>query len=280
MEDEVDEEEIYTPKAIEERAEDRHEEGNYTSDEDAAEEEEAAKAEPERKPIKGIPAVEFRARCDLIFEKFDKDKDDVLCYEELASLMDCGGRRIDEYEAYAGLCSRLGCDARVGLSRKDVYKLFEKAPQSVWQEVYRSINPLAQMTKKGAEKLPDTFLERPITEFLYDDDEQFAKVHVELNAHIYYGAAEVITADHIQAYFGKQRLELHIVAPGSYGAKDIFLWKLVVTPLSGEVVPEDCVLELKQTTGRFGSQKLTLKLMKSKKKRWPKIGQVSSGQRT
>jgi len=243
-------------------------------------EEEAAKAEPERKPIKGIPAVEFRARCDLIFEKFDKDKDDVLCYEELASLMDCGGRRIDEYEAYAGLCSRLGCDARVGLSRKDVYKLFEKAPQSVWQEVYRSINPLAQMTKKGAEKLPDTFLERPITEFLYDDDEQFAKVHVELNAHIYYGAAEVITADHIQAYFGKQRLELHIVAPGSYGAKDIFLWKLVVTPLSGEVVPEDCVLELKQTTGRFGSQKLTLKLMKSKKKRWPKIGQVSSGQRT
>jgi hypothetical protein len=243
-------------------------------------EEEAAKAAPERKPIKGIPAVEFRARCDLIFEKFDKDKDDVLCFEELANLMDAGGRRIEEYEAYAGLCGRLGCDARVGLARKDVYKLFDKAPQSVWEEVYRSINPLAQMTKKGADTLPETFLERPITEFLFDDDEQFAKIYIELNAHIYYGAAEVITADHVQAYFGKQRLEVHIVAPGSYGAKDIFLWKLVVTPLSGEVVPEDCELELKQTTGRFGSQKLSLKLMKSKKKRWPKVGQVASGQRT
>ena len=82
--------------------------------------------------------------------------------------MDAGGRRIDEYDAYASLCqrtdvtffadrdercaARLGCDARLGLSRKDVYKLFEKAPQSVWEEVYRSINPLAQMVKKGAER--------------------------------------------------------------------------------------------------------------------------------
>eukprot|EP00931_Biecheleriopsis_adriatica_P038170 TRINITY_DN21891_c0_g1_i1.p1 TRINITY_DN21891_c0_g1~~TRINITY_DN21891_c0_g1_i1.p1 ORF type:complete len:812 (+),score=183.46 TRINITY_DN21891_c0_g1_i1:60-2495(+) len=241
-------------------------------------EEEESKA-PERKPIKGIPAVEFRARCDLIFEKFDKDKDDVLCFEELANLMEAGGRRIEEYDAYASLCGRLGCDPRVGLSHQDVYKLFEKAPQAVWEEVYRSINPLAQMVKKGADRLPDTFLERPITEYLFEDEDQFAKVHIELNAHIYYGAAEVITPEHVQAYFGKQRLELHIVAPGSYGAKDLYLWKMIITPLSAEVVPEDCSLDLKATTGRFGSQKLTLKLMKSKKKRWYKVGQASTGQR-
>ncbi|CAE7843377.1 unnamed protein product, partial [Symbiodinium microadriaticum] len=96
--------------------------------------EEEMNALPERKPIKGIPAVEFRARCDLIFEKYDKDKDEVLCFEELCSLMDAGGRRIEEYDAYASLCGRLGCDARVGLGKKDVYKLFEKAPQSVWEE--------------------------------------------------------------------------------------------------------------------------------------------------
>ena len=87
---------------------------------------------------KGIPAVEFRARCDLIFEKFDRDRDGFLSFEELVALMDAGGRRIEEYDAYAGLCGRLECDARVGLARKDVYKLFEKAPQTVWEEVWPS----------------------------------------------------------------------------------------------------------------------------------------------
>merc|ERR1712110_774340 len=100
----------------------------------------------ERKPIKGIPAVEFRARCDLIFEKFDQDKDSSLNFDELVALMDAGGRRIEEYDAYASLCTRLGADPRVGLTRKNTYTLFEKAPQTVWEEVYRSINPLAQMT--------------------------------------------------------------------------------------------------------------------------------------
>jgi len=237
------------------------------------------KAAPERKPIKGIPAVEFRARCALIFEKFDKDKDEVLNYEELVALMDAGGRRIEEWEAYAGLCSKLGCDPRVGLTVKDVCKLFEKAPQTVWEEVYRSINPLAQMVKKGAEKLPETFLERPLPNFLFEDDEQFAKLYVEINAHLYYGAAENVTEDHIQAYFGKQRFELHVCAPGSYGAKDLYLWKIVITPLSGEIVPEDCQLQLKTTEGRFGSKKIVVKIMKSKKKKWNKLGQASTGQR-
>merc|ERR1712226_530365 len=63
----------------------------------------------ERKPIKGIPAVEFRHRCDLIFEKFDRDKKDILKYEEVVALMDAGGRLIEEYDAYASLCGRLGC---------------------------------------------------------------------------------------------------------------------------------------------------------------------------
>merc|ERR1712110_1338988 len=89
-----------------------------------------------------------------------------------------GGRRIEEYDAYASLCSRLGVDARVGLKRKDVQKLFEKAPQSVWEEVYRSINPLAQMVKKGADKMPETFLERPLSNFLFEDGDQFAKLYV------------------------------------------------------------------------------------------------------
>jgi len=238
-----------------------------------------SKAAPERKPIKGIPAVEFRARCDLIFEKYDKDKDSILNFEELADLMDAGGRRIEEYDAYASLCTRLGCDARIGLSRKDVYKLFEKAPQSVWEEVYRSINPLAQMVLKGAEKLPESFLERPIANFLFEDDENFAKLHIELNAHLFYGAAEVVTVDHIQAYFGKQRLEIHVSAPGSYGAQDLYTWKLIVTPLTDAIVPEDCTLQLKETTGRFGSKKITIKLMKSKKKKWYKVGQAATGQR-
>eukprot|EP00913_Durusdinium_trenchii_P026630 g24986.t1 len=233
--------------------------------------EEEVKAQAERKPIKGIPAVEFRARCDLIFDKYDKDGTGILCFEEPRPT-----RNRPKYDAYASLCQRLGCDARLGLTRKDVYKLFEKAPQAVWEEVYRSINPLAQMVKKGADRLPETFLERPVTEFLFEDEEQFAKVHVELNAHLYYGAAEVISNEHVQAYFGKQRLELHIVAPGSYGAKDLYLWKMIITPLSGEI---DSLLELKATTGRFGSQKLTLKLMKSKKKRWYKVGQAATGQR-
>lgn len=240
---------------------------------------EDSKAEAERKPIKGIPAVEFRARCDLIFEKFDSDKDEVLNFEELAALMDAGGRQVDDWDAYAGLCNRLGCDCRIGLARKNVYKLFEKAPQTVWEQVYRSINPLAQMVKKGADRLPETFLERPLANFLFEDGEQIAKLYVEINTHLYYGASENITEDCIQAFFGKQRLELHICAPGSYGAKELYLWKLVITPLAGEVVPEDCSLNLKETTGRFGSKKLVIKLMKSKPKRWHKVGQAATGQR-
>lgn len=236
-------------------------------------------AAPERLPIKGIPAVEFRAKCDLIFDKFDSDRDSVLNFEELANVMDAGGRRIEEYSAYASLCQRLGCDPRLGLHRKDVYKLFEKAPQSVWEEVYRSINPLAQMVKRGAERLPETFLERSLPNFFFEDEEQFAKVTVELNTHLYYGAAEVVGEEHVQAFFGKMRLEVHIVAPGSYGAKDLYVWKLIVTPLAGEVVPEDCMLSIRATEGRFGSKKVTLKLMKSKPKKWYKVGQAVTGQR-
>eukprot|EP00929_Paragymnodinium_shiwhaense_P084010 TRINITY_DN44900_c0_g1_i1.p1 TRINITY_DN44900_c0_g1~~TRINITY_DN44900_c0_g1_i1.p1 ORF type:complete len:403 (+),score=59.48 TRINITY_DN44900_c0_g1_i1:1378-2586(+) len=236
-------------------------------------------APAERKPIKGFPAVEFRARCDLIFDKFDQDKDSALNFEELVALMDAGGRRIEEYDAFVSLCGRLECDPRMGLGRKAVYKLFEKAPQSVWEEVYRSINPLAQLVLRGASKLPETFLERPVPTFFFEDDGQFAKVTLELNTHLFYGAAEVVTEDHVQAYFGKQRFEAHVVAPGSYGAKDLYVWKLVVSPLSGEVVPEDCSLELKETAGRFGSKKVVLKLMKSKVKKWYKLGQAVTGQR-
>jgi len=234
---------------------------------------------PERKPIKGIPAVEFRARCDVIFEKYDKDTDNVLNYEEVSAMMDAGGRRIEQYDAYTSLCNRLGCEASVGLVRKDVYKLLEKAPQTVWEEVYRSIDPLAHMVRKGAASLPECHLERPLANFLFEDEEHIAKVHVEVNAHLYYGAAEVVDEERVQAYFGKQRLELHICAPGSYGSQDLYLWKLIVTPLTAEVVPEDCVLQINETTGRFGSKKITIKLMKAKKKKWYKVGQASTGQR-
>jgi len=233
------------------------------------------------KPIKGVPAAEFRARCDLIFEKFDRDNDNLLNFEELMALMDAGGRKIEEYEAYAGLCGRLGCDARLGLARRDVYKLFEKAPQAVWEEVYRSINPLAQMVRKGAERLPVTFLERPLPNFLFDDGEDKAKVVIDINDHLFFGAAEVVGAEHVQAFFGKQRLEVHVVAPGSYQAKDLYLWKLVVTPLSGEIVPEDCSLEVKEIPDRAGVRcaKITVRLTKSKKKKWGKVGQAATGQR-
>merc|ERR1711972_618747 len=108
--------------------------------------------------------------------------------------------------------------------------------------------------------------------FLFEDGDPFAKVTVELNTHLFYGAAEIITEAHVQVFFGKQRLELHIVAPGSYGAKDQYLWKLVATPLSGEVVPEDCTLDVKETTGRAGSRRIILRLMKSKPRKWYKVG--------
>merc|ERR1712194_524772 len=162
------------------------------------------------------------------------------------------------YEAYASLCKKMGCDPRVGLTRGHVYKLFEKAPQEVWEGVYRSINPLKQLVLKGPQSLPQTFLQRPISQFLFEDGELVAKMIIELNTHLYYGAAEVVTEDRVQAYFGKQRLEVHICAPGSYGSTDLYLWKLVVTPLAGEIVPEDSSLEMKSSEGRFGSKKLTL----------------------
>lgn len=233
-------------------------------------------AGPPSRPIKGIPAAEFRARCDLIFEKMDKDQDNVLNYQELVALMDAGGRRIEEHSAYMSLCSRLGCDGRVGLERKHVYKLFEKAPQSVWEEVYRSINPVAQLVKKGAESLPDTFLERTMTKFILEDSEEIAKVQIELNAHLYFGAAEVVEEKHVQAYFGKQRIEVHIVAPGSYTSKDLYLWKLVITPLNGEIVPEDCTLDFKVKDGNIAmmTKKVIVKLVKSKKRKWKTLGQA------
>jgi len=247
----------------------------------ASEKREEAPAPADKKPIKGVPAVEFRARCDLIFEKFDRDKDGALLFEELVALMDAGGRRIEEYDAYASLCGRLGCDPRMGLGRRDVYKLFEKAPQTVWEEIYRSINPLAQMVKKGAEKLPMTFLERPLPNFLFDDGESVAKVVVDINDHMYFGAADVVTSRDVQAFFGKQRLEVHAVAPGSYGGQDLYLWKLVVTPLAGEIVPEDCTIEFRETTEKAGMKgaRIVVKVVKSRPKRWAKLGQAATGQR-
>lgn len=238
------------------------------------------KAAPERKPIKGLPPVEFRARCDLVFDKFDLDKDAALSFEEVAALMETGGRKVETREAFESLCKRLGCEAAAGLSRKDLYRFFEKAPQPLWEEVYRSIDPLAGMVRRGPDVLPETFLERPLSTFLFEDDEHFALLHIELNAHMFYGAAEAINEESMQAFFGPKRLELHICAPGAFGGKDIYKWRFVVSPLSQEVVPDDCLLELKETTGRFGSKKVTLKLMKAKPRKWYKIGQVTTSQQT
>uniref|UniRef100_A0A7S2QNM7 EF-hand domain-containing protein n=1 Tax=Zooxanthella nutricula TaxID=1333877 RepID=A0A7S2QNM7_9DINO len=224
--------------------------------------------------------MEFRARCDLVFDRYDADRDGALRFAELAALMEAGGRRVETQEAYASMCSKLGCDASAGLGRKDLHLFFEKAPPALWEEVYRSIDPLAGMVRKGAAQLPEAFLERPLSTFLFEDEAQFANVYVELNAHMYYGAAELVSLDTVQAYFGPQRLELHICAPGSFGAKDMYKWKFVVAPLAGEVVPEDCIVELKQTDGRFGSQRLDIKLMKAKKRKWYKVGQVSTGPKT
>jgi len=237
----------------------------------------AESAASEVKPIKGIPVAEFKARCNVIFDKFDKDRDDALSFEELADLMEAGGRRIDQHEAYVGLCGRLGCDARIGLRRKDVFTLFQKAPQAVWEQVYRSINPVAQMVVRGSERLADTFLQRPIVRFDFEDEAMTARVHIDLNPHLYFGAAETITGDHVQARFGKQRLEVRIVAPGSYGANDLYLWKLVVSPLSGEIVPEDCSLDIKIRDGNIStmSKKVVLKLTKSKQNKWKNLGMAS-----
>merc|ERR1711920_90342 len=102
-------------------------------------------------------------------------------------------------------------------------------------------------------------------------------VHVDLNPHLYFGAAETITDDHVQALFGKQRLEVRIVAPGSYGAKDLYLWKFVVSPLSGEIVPEDCSLEIRAKDGNITTKtkRVILKLLKSKRKNWSNLGMAA-----
>lgn len=233
----------------------------------------------ENKKIKGVPAAEFRNRCDLIFAKFDDDKDGVLGFEELCALMAAGGRKIEEYDAYASLCQRLGADVRVGLTQGHVYKLFEKAPQAVYEEVYRAINPLAQMVKKGP-VIPETFLERPIAHWSFGDFEKFCKIYIEFDIHLFYGAPESITEKHCCCYFGKQRLEVHIVAPGAYEGKEQVCWKLVLTPLTGEVVPEDCDFSIKwgrSPIGKEECQKLVVKLVKSKVKPWNRAGQSQSG---
>jgi len=233
----------------------------------------------DKKQIKGVPAAEFRNRCDLIFAKFDDDKDGVLGFEELCALMAAGGRKIEEYDAYASLCQRLGADVRIGLTQQHVYKLFEKAPQSVYEEVYRAINPLAQMVRKGP-VIPETFLERPIHNWSFGDSDKSCKIYIEFDENLYYGAPEYITEKHCCCYFGKQRFEVHIVAPGAYEGKELVCWKLVVTPLTGEVVPEDCDFTIKwgrSPIGKEECQKLVVKLVKSKVKKWNKAGQSQSG---
>ncbi|CAK0871519.1 unnamed protein product [Prorocentrum cordatum] len=227
----------------------------------------------ERRPIKGLHPAEFRARCDLIFDRFAVGGGDALRYEALAAVMASAGRPLEEHAAYEGLCRRLGCDPLVGLSRRDLHTFFEKAPQAVWDGAYRSLEPYGGMIRRGAEAMPQTLHERPVNYFLFEDDKQFAILHVEVNAHLYYGAADFVTRDSVRAYFGTNRMELQICAPGSYGAKEMYLWKLVVQPLSADVVSEDCQLHLEETAGRFGSQRVTVKLMKSQPgKRWYKVG--------
>lgn len=236
-------------------------------------------AAPERNPIKGLPPLEFRARCDLIFDRFDVSESGFLRFAEVAALMTAGGRNVETQDAYESLCSRMGCTSAAGLERKDVYRFFEKAPQPLWDQVYRSIDPLAGLVCRGAEVVPPAFLEKPLCEFLFEDGDEIAQVHVELNAHMFYGAAEAVTDACIRAFFGVSRMEVHIYAPAMFGGKDIHKWKLVVPALSGEVVPEDCRVELKETTGRFGSKRLTVSLMKAKRKKWYKIGQVGTAAR-
>jgi len=240
--------------------------------------EEKAKMVAGRKPIKGMPPVEFRACCDLIFDAYDREKRGTLKFNEVAALMESGGRKIETPEAYDSLCGRMSVDPAAGLGRKDVYRLMEKSPLTLWEELNRQVNPHTQMVRKGADTLPEAFLEKSLAEFLFEENDQFAMVHVELNAHMYYGASEAVSLEeHVQAWFGEKRMELCIHAPGAFGSKELYTWKLLVAPLAGDVIPTDCLVELKETTGRFGSKKLTIKLMKSGKRRWYKVGQVTSG---
>merc|ERR1712226_1546344 len=138
------------------------------------------------------------------------------------------------------------------------------------------------MVKKGADKLPETFLEKQISNFIFDDLEDTAKVIIDLNDHMYFGAPEYVALDqHVQTFFDKQRLVVHIVAPGSYEAKDLFLWKFMVTPLTGEIVPEDSTIELRDAAERAGvrNSRIIIKLIKSRPKKWARIGQAVTGQR-
>mmetsp|Transcript_22815 Transcript_22815/g.48475 ORF Transcript_22815/g.48475 Transcript_22815/m.48475 type:complete len:857 (+) Transcript_22815:63-2633(+) len=241
---------------------------------------EEAKPVAERKPIKGLSPVEFRARCDIIFDKFDTKRTGALQFAEVAAIMELGGRKVETAAAYESLCKRMDCDASKGLSRKDLQLFFERAPENLWTQVYRSVDPLAGCICRGASQLPETTLEKPIAEFLFEDGDQFAAVHIELNAHMFYGAAEAITEERFQAYFSSQRLELHLVAPAAFGGQDLYRWKLVVSPLSGDIIPEDSTVELKETTGRFGSKRVSVNLMKGKKKKWYKVGQIAQGYRS
>ena len=76
----------------------------------------------------------------------------------------------------------------------------EKSPLTLWEELNRQVNPHTQMVRKGAGTLPEAFLEKSLAEFLFEENDQFAMVHVELNAHMYYGASEAVSLEeHVQA---------------------------------------------------------------------------------
>jgi len=243
---------------------------------------------PERLPIKGIPAVEFRARCDVIFNKYDEDRDELLSFEEISEVMAAGGRPIEEHESYTRLCKNLDCAPNVGLNKKNLYKLMEMAPQEVWEEVWRSVDPLTMMVRRGAQTLAETSLMKPIPDFFFRDSEEtwylgqprHVTVLIELNIHMYYGAHEMVDDSKWSVFFGRERMEVHIVAPETVdisGTKPLYCWKLVIAKLSHPIIPEDSHAELKEVEGRFGAKLLEIKMAKEEVKKWYKCGLPGAG---
>eukprot|EP00746_Dinoflagellata_sp_MGD_P017209 gnl/MRDRNA2_/MRDRNA2_139355_c0_seq1.p1 gnl/MRDRNA2_/MRDRNA2_139355_c0~~gnl/MRDRNA2_/MRDRNA2_139355_c0_seq1.p1 ORF type:complete len:833 (-),score=142.94 gnl/MRDRNA2_/MRDRNA2_139355_c0_seq1:27-2525(-) len=243
---------------------------------------------PERLPIKGIPAVEFRARCDVIFAKYDQDRDDLLSFEELCSLMESAGRPVEEYDSYARLCKNIDCEPNVGLTKKHFYKFAEIAPQEVWDEMWRIVDPLTMMVRRGAQTLPETALMKPIPDFFFRDEEEtwyrgqsrYVYVLIEVNIHMFYGAHEMVDDSKWSVFFGRERMEVHIVCPETVdigGTKPLYCWKLVIAKLSHPIIPEDSFAVLKDVDGRFGAKLLEIKMAKEDIKKWYKVGLPGAG---
>ena len=128
-----------------------------------------------------------------------------------------GGRTIVEYGQYAGLCTTLGADPRLGLTRDAVYKLFEKAPKETFEAVYRSINPSAELVITEAVQFREPVQGMLATEYRARCDvifEQHERSINQLHGQVGAGRARWAECYHLGELCQSARVQLRKSAPG------------------------------------------------------------------